>query len=285
VLRENWRPAKPELTDTTCHVIRVECEGRIAGFVSSFGCHPVVCCGDTHYIHGDYCGVATNLLEREHPDSVGLFLQGAQGDVNSCAVGKPEADSLLALDVIAARYARAVRRGLAEAAPVAADSLAAASREVVFSRKPRSIEVMRGMLAEQEAFLHAPNALDNDPKVRMATVFARALRGLIAAAERGESLSPPIELQGFRIGPLLLLASPFETFQAIKNDVRARTGVPATLVMGVTNDSQGYAPDRTKTAMCGYATDTVPMILGRLPYAAIHDELVAGLLALARDLR
>jgi uncharacterized protein YraI len=61
-----------------------DADGRTIGFLSCFGCHPVVCCAQTRHIHGDYCGVATNLLEREHPGSVGLFLQGAQGDVNTC---------------------------------------------------------------------------------------------------------------------------------------------------------------------------------------------------------
>lgn len=281
VLREDWRPAKPEMTDTTCQVLRVTAGGRLIGFTSYFGCHPVVCCAATHYIHGDYCGVATNLIEREHPGSVGLFLQGANGDVNSCVVHKPETDSLLALDVIAGRYARAIRRGLEAAAPMPVDSVSAVSRERTFSRKPYGIETLRGLLAEQEVILRAPDATDADQKVRMATVYAGALRGMIAALERGESLSPPIELHGFRIGPLLLLASPFETFQAIKNEVKARVGTPAVLVMSVTNDTRGYAPDRKIAAEGGYAADTVPMITGALPYAAIHDELVEGLVTLA----
>ena len=74
-LRDQWRPARPELTDTTCRVLRVQAGGKLLGFASYFGCHPVVCCQETRYIHGDYCGVATNMLEREHPGSVGLFLQ------------------------------------------------------------------------------------------------------------------------------------------------------------------------------------------------------------------
>jgi len=73
VLDEDWRPARPELTDTTCHVIRVDKDGRVAGFLSYFGCHPVVCCAATRHIHGDYPGVATNALEREYPGSVGLL--------------------------------------------------------------------------------------------------------------------------------------------------------------------------------------------------------------------
>lgn len=280
VLRDDWRPAKPELTDTTCHVLRADSGGKLVGFVSYFGCHPVVCCQQTRSIHGDYPGVATNLLEREFPGSVGLFLQGAEGDVNSCVVHKPENESLLALDVIAARYANSVRRGLGAARPLAVRDLAAARLQVSFRRKAPDLKELRRRLSEYEALFAQPAATDADGALRLKAVFVTNLRKLIARAERGERLDDPAELQGFRIGPLGLMASPFETFQAIKNDVRGRRLFPLTWVMSVTNDFRGYAPDRKTAARGGYAADQVPMMIGELPYAAIHDELVNGLVAL-----
>ncbi len=284
VLRDDWRPAKPELTDTTCHVITAHAEGRVIGFVSYFGCHPVVCCAETRYVHGDYAGVATNQLERDYDGAVGLFLQGAQGDVNTCVVHKPEQESLLALDVIAGRYAAALRRGIAAAKPLEVDKLRFKRNELVFSRKKWPLEKLRGMLAEKEALLAHPDATDDfstdDWNVRMETVYVLALRGLVARAEKGESLEPATEVAGVRLGPVALLGSPFETFQAIKNDVQAKSKAPIPLVMSFINDSVGYAPDRTATARGGYAADMVPMICGQLPFANIHDELVAALLAL-----
>ena len=133
--------------------------------------------------------------------------------------------------------------------------------------------------------MHAPGATDADAGVRMAMVNALALREWIAAAEAGRTEAPPTEIQGFRIGPVLALASPFETFQAIKNDVRSRAGASVTLVLGCTNDTLGYAPDRVAAARGGYAADVVPLILGTRPFARIHDELVEQLLALAAELR
>ncbi len=283
-LTEDWRPRRPELTDTACHVLRVDVEGRCAGFVSAFGCHPVVCCAATRQIHGDYCGVATNLVERDHAGAVGLFLLGANGDVNTCVVHQPEEASLKALDIIAERYARAVRAGLREARPVAVESLAAARLEAPFRRKAWGVEHLRALLAEQEALLNDSARRDDDRELRMATVRAIALRRLIAEAEGGRSLTPPVEMQGFRIGPILLLASPFETFQAIKNDVLARSGAAITLVLSTTNDVQGYAPDRTAAARGGYAADLVPLIVGTLPLVAPHEDLVAAHLAVGERL-
>ncbi|MGE5530671.1 MAG: hypothetical protein ACM3VW_00970, partial [Bacteroidota bacterium] len=284
VLNEDWRPAHPELTDTTCHVLVARAEGRVIGFASYFGCHPVVCCAQTRYIHGDYAGVATNLLEREHPGSVGLFLQGAQGDVNSCVVHKPEQESLLALDVIAARYARSVRQGMAQAQPVDAEEVRHVLRPVTFSRRQFSYDDLAALLAEQEAILHAPGASDESQEVRMAMVYAQAYRKLLRQMKAGETLEPATEVQGLRLGPVSLLGGPFEIFQAIKNDVKAQAKSPIALVMGITNDQLGYAPDHTKAAQGGYAAQTVPLMLGSLPFAQIHDELVRELLALDAEL-
>lgn len=284
VLADNWRPARPELTDRTCHVLRVESGGRTVGFLSYFGCHPVVCCAETRHIHGDFCGVATNLLEKELGGAVGLFLQGAQGDVNSCVVHKPEAESLRALDVIAERYARAVRAGLAAATPLEIDRVARASHDVVFRRKRWSRDDLGRMLSEQESIMHARDADDADANVRMAMVKAIALRKMIRSLDAGETLEPPVELQGLRLGPVAFLGTPFEVFQEIKNEVTAAARAPIPLVMGLTNDGLGYAVDRTVAARGGYAADLVPLMCGSLPFDDVHTQLVAALLDLDRAL-
>ncbi len=287
VLRGDWRPAKPELTDTLCQVLTYTdpADGALRGFMASFGCHPVVCCASTRYIHGDYCGVAMNHLEREHPGAVGLFLQGAQGDVNSCVVHKPEQEALLALDIVAARFTNAVRAGLRAAEPIEAGALACDDRTVLFSSKEIPPERLRALIAEQEAVVFAPGASDADGKVRMAVVTLLGLRSLLDRMERGEDLRrQPGEVQGIRLGPVAFLGAPFEIMQAIKNDVVAAARAPIPLVMGLTNGNMGYAPDKTVAARGGYAADLVPMIVGRLPYRDIHTELAQALLEADRAL-
>jgi hypothetical protein len=300
VLREDWRPAHPEWTDTTCQVLSAHTpkrpsgsQGELLGFASYFGCHPVVMCQECRYLSGDFVGVATNLLEREHPGSTGLFLQGAQGDVNSCCVHKPEQEALLALDVIAARYARAVRLGLREAQPIEIDTVRFASHQVDFTRRDVDLAWVRERIAAQEAIIYAPGASDADYAVRLATVYALGLRSFLskteAALPQALSLSKgalPTEIHGLRFGPLTILGSPFEMFQEIKNDVRREIAArsparsPLTMVCGITDDELGYAPDRKTMAARadGYAAYEVALILGIVPFANIHDELVAAFL-------
>lgn len=284
-LRDDWRPERPELTDTTAHVLVARDEhGRLIGFASSFGCHPVVCCARSRWIHGDFCGVATNLIEREHPGSTGLFLQGANGDVNTCVVHEPEQESLLALDVIAGRYARSVREGIEEAEPIEVDLVEVIRREAQFSRREYTLDDFHALLAEQEAVIHAPGASDTDGQVRLATVKAIAYRRFIEALEQGRPVVKPTIIQGIRLGPLGLYAAPFETFQAVKNDILGGATAPIPLLVGVANDSLGYAPDRETAARGGYATDQVPLMQGTLPFANVHDELVEALLGLDGEL-
>jgi hypothetical protein len=280
-LRDDWRPAKPELTDTQCQVLKFTdaATGRLDGFMAYFSCHPVVCCETTRYIHGDFAGVAMNLLERENPGSVGLFLQGAQGDVNTCVVHKPEQEALLALDIIAARFANSVRAGLGRAQALKVDRLGCSSTVRSFTSKDIPLSRIKDLIAEQEAIVYADGAADTDFTVTMAVVLMITLRGIAARMEAGEDLSrQPAEIQGIRLGPVVFLGAPFEIMQAIKNEVRAAARSSILLVMGLANGSMGYATDKTSAAKGGYAADTGPMIHGRLPYRNIHQELVEALL-------
>jgi hypothetical protein len=111
-------------------------------------------------------------------------------------------------------------------------------------------------------------------------VRAIALRQLLSALEAGRSLEPDTELHGLRLGPVALLGAPFEIFRAIAVEASERASSPLPLVMGFTNDSLGYAVDRTAAARGGYAADLVPLICGALPFADIHPELVEALVTL-----
>lgn len=284
VLQDGWQPAKPEVTDTTCHVFRIMARGKVTGFLSYYGCHPVIGGPESFKIHGDYAGVATNRLEQRYPGSIGLFLQGAQGDINTAVVCAKEPEALRALDALADRYARAVDAGLQTAQPLTVDRLIAKRQSVLFSRKAWGRKKLQTLLAEQETVLHAPDASDGNGSLRLAMVRALALRRLLAQLKAGQSLEPSTTVQGLRLGPVSFLGAPFEIFRAIKNDVVAAATSPLPLVMGFTGDSLGYAVDKTKAAQGGYAADLVPLICGALPFANIHEELVDALLKLERAL-
>ena len=290
-LREDWRPAKPELTDTVAQVLTVQAKsGELLGFATHYSCHPVIGSQVSHYIHGDYAGVATNLLEREHPGATGLFLQGCHGNINTCVVHHGEQESLQALDVIASRYARQVRPGIATAGgaqvPALQTSVQALRRLVPLTYDPVPEAELRDMLAQQEATLKAPGASDADGEVRMAAVYKDALGRELARLEAGGELDPRVEIQGFRMGELLILGAPFEIMLRYKRRVEAAFDCPV-LVLSLCNGCKGYAPEKECFEREGnYAARMVPYLLGNPPFASsIEDELVGHRVALGEDLR
>ena len=70
----------------------------------------------------------------------------------------------------------------------------------------------------------------------------------------------------------------------IKNEVKQDAKSPVPLVMGLTNGSWGYLPDRVCAARGGYAQDFVPFMKSTLPLANGHDELKNALLKLDAEL-
>ena len=292
VLKEDWKPEKPELTDTQCRVIRfdhVNGTGEMMGFMAYFGCHPVVCCAQTHYIHGDFPAIAIHNLMREFPGTVGLFLQGAEGDVNSCVVHKPEPEAILALDVIAGRFSRAIRQGVAEAKPIKADILKSYSATVEFStRASFTIEKVESVIKEKENILHNPDIDENSQDARMATVYLQGAQTMLDLLKT-DKRSISAKIHAIRLGDIEFLGAPFEIMQAIKNDVVAAAGSPVPLVMSLVDGANGYAPDQTALDKAdksnSYETMTVPFMLGRLPYSDIHRELVTALLEADKELQ
>ena len=54
-------------------------DGRLVGLVFGYACHNTAL-GPTLMINGDYAGFASQKLEKDHPDTVCLFLAGCGGD-------------------------------------------------------------------------------------------------------------------------------------------------------------------------------------------------------------
>jgi hypothetical protein len=287
-LAVDWRPSKPEKTDTTCTVITFREGNRLKGFISTFGCHPVVCCERPALIHGDFVGQATNQTEAHHPGSIGLFLAGALGDVNPCVSHRPADESLRALEVVASRYANALEIGIGSAKAAPEAGLAFATRHVVFPRVDWTRNDVEARIATLEESLHQPGITDDpiqgeDPMERtgMKMVRLAGLRKILRRMDRGEDLNPPVELSGVRIGPLRLLGSPFEVFQQTKIDIRSVFPDLPVAVLSLVNGAEGYAPDPTIFEQQGYAAEFVPLMKGDIPHQCLHDLLVTELTQLA----
>jgi hypothetical protein len=284
-LEGKWITDKPEETDTRAHTIRIDRAGKVSGFLTYFSCHPVVCCANNREIHGDFVGVATNRIEKEHPGAVGLFLQGAQGDINPIYVHGPAEQSLLALESFGSRFAEVMRNGVKAAKPFDVSKVSSALSDEPYTLAPIDENDLRRRLAEHEQVLTQALLATDEHKTKMAMVYAKSIRGSLARIQRGESFHRPCPIQSLRLGPITFTSTPFEMMHRIKRRFQVELGDRA-LLMGITNGFLGYAPLREyyQTPPVRYSAYWVPYMLGWVPFTEnIEDEVLAAALRVAKQ--
>lgn len=276
VLAGKWMTDFPEETDTTAHVIRVERQGRVAGFLSYFSCHPVVAGALNREIHGDFVGIATNQVERQYPGATGLFLQGALGDINSNFVhGQPE-ETLQALQDFGSRFANVILEGLRTARPLEITGIRARLKESPYHLASVTEEELRAKLARHEAELSEATPSSDDSTTRLAMVYIRSLRAILGNPKKPGFLPA----QTFTLGPVSFTGLPLELMHRIKRRFQAERGELA-LLLSVTNGLMGYAPLREyyASSFLRYSADQVPYMLGNIPFTAdFEDEVLSAAL-------
>lgn len=256
----SWAEPDPSLLDEGVHVLRVDHDGALAGFVASYSCHPVICCESTSAVHGDFPGEALRLVEAAHSGATGVFLQGALGDLNPLYAHGPADESMLALELFAGRFADAVTAGLASAAPLMGDAVAVVKQEIPYELAPYDVDELRKRRDEGD------------------DVTYLSLRRTVAALEDGRDVRRPLWVHALRLGPLTLLGYNVEVFHGIKRRLADALGEHC-LVLSTTNGWLGYAPthDAYEPPADPYPAYEVPLIACHLPFRPdIEDDLVAA---------
>ena len=279
-----WSAGLPGPVDETAHVVKFMSKQRMLGFFSYYSAHPVVCCAQNHIIQGDFVGVATNRVQRSYPGSVGLFLQGACGDINPGYCHNDQETSMRDLEVFSSRYAEVIERGLAQAKQIG-DQGVATARKV--ARIPQTLPD-RCKLAEEirniEEWLCTDEA-EADQAVKNGRVAdVLGLRKILQIAERNSKPVRDVDLMAVRFGGVTLISNPFELFNAIKSQVQGRLSGQPALVVGYANDYIGYAPVAEMYAREGaYSAYQVPRFIGEPTFGPyLEGRLVEEMTALGR---
>jgi len=221
-------------------------------------------------------------MEKEFPGAVGLFLQGAHGDLNSNYVHGMPAQSLVALERFGERFAGVIRAGLQQAQPVTVTKIASGLGDEPYSHEKFAAPALRDQLAGYAATLANADPRLEDRDSRMAMVYTKGLRKILADGD-SQSLLP---VQSFRLGPLTFTGMPLEIMHRIKRNFQAELGDRA-LLLSITNGLLGYAPLREyyQVPTIRYAVRTVPLMLGRRPFTEnFEDEVLAAALKATRKI-
>ncbi len=278
-----------EPLDTKAAIFKFTSGGKLLGLASFYSVHPVVCSEETFKLHGDFVGVASNLVAKEHGDTVALFLQGACGDINPIYCHSPEEVSLRNLEKLAGRYARILRQGLEEATPVQVDSVGASRRFVALRQQLPDREELERKISEAKQALRNDHLSEQEEKT--ATFELHAGTAVLRKLDSGAPPEMTIELQAIRIGEMVFLGHPFELFNDIKKTVERNVRPGKVFVVGYANAYKGYAPTADRYEMDGkegrglcYAAHSVPFIRGDYCFdPSLETTLVEAMTELYRE--
>lgn len=283
-LAATWRPAHPELTDPRCRVLVARAGRRTVGILHHFACHPVVCGEQTHLVHGDYPGIASAAWEAKHAGATALYLPGAFGDINPAITHCDERRSLRALHVLGRRYTAAIARAARSAQPLPETELAWFREPTVFPRRRRTRAYLEREITRIEQRLAESGTTDN-PRIRDSAtntylpalvVRLGGLRQVLAQFDGDTAPNPPINLQGLRLGDVLLLGCGLELYHGVGQAVVANWPGREPWVVSLAGGI-GYAADHSAGALADYAADFVPLIIGETPFKAIARDLPKAL--------
>ena len=244
-------------------------QGKPVAAMAQFTGHPVTCYHpERPVVFGEWPRVACDRVAKHLDPSGGApvaFLQGCAADVNSKGMFRGGVDDSIRFGCM-----------LAESYIKATESLKPSERDgfdyalekvgVPLAALPPA-ETLRDEIAEMEGFIRRGAAGDKDTLhcvgLNFPTELTPSYRGKLVEAilpwsrwalglrERGRAGDVPttldVELYVIRIGDVGIVGMPFEPFQGIGRQIRARSSLPLAIPCGYTNNRYGYLTDGPNT--------------------------------------
>jgi len=244
------RPAGPTDPDITVISVRDAKQKPLALF-ANYALHYVGAIPNGQ-LSADYFGEFSRLMPtrlRAGNDFVAMMSNGASGDINNISFGVTRAprEPFEQIRIVASKAADTAWMATEKIKTYRSNvSLAMRERELVLNyRRPTAEQTARARaivsMSEDEAIKKLP---------RLATDYARRT---IKAADREED-TVTVKLQAIRIGDLAVCAIPFETIVEIGLELKATSGFPQTMVIGLANGRYGYLPTPAQHRLGGYET-------------------------------
>jgi neutral ceramidase len=284
----NRRNADGRPVDPLAGVLLVEeLDGTPAALVVNYACHPTVLGPNTLEITADFPYYTIRELSRRlAPDVHILYFNGAEGDVSMGHNSGLSAVGVIApfrtfekAEELGVRLAGAVLAGLSgleyEQPRIRVRTGAAF---LPLKKYAPLAEMIARRKAAAAAMRHAEDSGGADEEVlsaRQQSLFSRIQEYYALLYEQAGGGEPKLlqaGLTAIRIGGTALLSFPGEAFVAIGLEIRARSGFPRTLFLGLANGYIGYLPAAGADAAAGYevvASRVTPQAHGILVAAAL----------------
>ncbi|NPV53373.1 MAG: hypothetical protein HPY71_07605 [Firmicutes bacterium] len=243
----------------------------------NYALHPAILAGDNFDISADYPGYSMRLIEAV-TGAVAMYTNGADGNVNHINVNDPEqgrgfgeaerVGTIVGAEVIKAlartrKASRPVPSGqTGSIAPAAGAAGPAMHTPLACTSKVIDVPRRRLSSAEVEAARKVAGGKTFQELSKLLALVdgvpdeIYALEILELAALREKDPCAHLELQAFRVGDAAFVAVPGELFVEFGLEIKARSPLKPTFVVGYANGYEGYIPTEKAFSEGGYEPRT-----------------------------
>jgi len=228
--------------------------GQIKLLLHNHGMHGVVFGKNMLLVSADWPGVATDEIVNRGLADHALFLQGAEGNINTDPYCRDLEEGEPELLRIAGSYVDSLAAGLADEQPMASSNVRYALQEVTFPTKPCTPKSLR--LAAKGLREKLPERI----------YLIQRLEEMALYLEADGALDVKADLQVLRIGDVAIHSVPGEPFLEVGQEIMRRSPASFPLVAAIANGNCRYFPTPETFARN-------PSILGggRTGYYEIHQ--------------
>lgn len=230
------------VTDPCVTALFFEADAITVGVLVNFTLHPTVL-GEANYLYSrDYPGYLVDALQDDLPGQpVGLFLNGAFGDINQIKVPGEWIATFQEAQRIGGTIANHILQHRSRRRELKSCALSATARTICIARRS-ALSVNHGDTAgvSRPGGTHLSPEKDN--------LFHLESQSLTKAAD------DRVQLQLFQLGEVEIVALPGEIFVELGLEIKNRSSSPYPLVFGNANGYVGYVPTEASFNEGGYET-------------------------------
>lgn len=244
--------------NNTANLLKIEREGKEDILAVNFGLHADTIGGEI--ISADFIGVMRNTVEAAIPNTKCIFLQGAEGDVNTRDIHNLKRPDGFGSALHIGRTIAGVVLGICgKTKRISAENISFLQKKVYI---PTNRENDRLEDAKEILVLYRAGRTD-EIKVRQGmspmTMAAEAIR--IVRLENGPD-EFEFELTALRIGELVIAALPGEPFCEIGKRIISESPFKMTMPLALTNGGEIYFPTGNIYEEGGYEATSTPIKKG-----------------------
>lgn len=233
--------------DETLTLVKITREGEKDIILTNYGLHPDTIGGEL--VSGDWPGVLREIVEKAYPDTLCVFLQGCEGDINTTDVRwKTFYKDYTRAQRVGRKMAAGVLQVMDDAVEFFADEISFASETL---KIPTNSENHRLEEAERILKLHAEGRDDEitSDESMITTIVAEAYR-IVSLKDAPEYYEAEVTM--FNVGKLAFVSLPGEPFCEIGTRIKEKSSFPMTMVCVLNGSCEYYYPTTEVMNLGGY---------------------------------